>query len=226
MKYDNLIKKLRDKYLNGQLYTDDIIERIFKSSKFIEISPEIIEKAKYRMDLNNPPGKSNRLGDRIHWESLLYGVENGHKLVIISNDGDFFSLIKPDQINPVLSEEWAVTKNSSLDIFRSLTDFLKVYLPEFELTNELAEEIKEKIRALNDSGSFSETHARIADLNRFYNKFTWHHIKSIIHSYKNNSQIYGILEDQDVNSFIRSLKEHPNYNTSLEDEMSTILKQS
>lgn len=226
LKYDKLIKKLTDKYLNHQLYTDDIIKRIFNSSKFVEISPEIIEKAKYRMDLNNPPGKSNQLGDRIHWESLLYGVENEHKLIIISNDGDFFSLIKTDQINPVLSEEWVITKSSSIEIFRSLTDFLKIYLPEFELTNELAEEIKEKIKALNDSGSFSETHDRIADLNRFYNELTWHHIKSIIHGYKNNSQIYSILEDQDVNNFIRSLKVHPNYNTALEDDMSTILKQS
>ncbi|HDP0023980.1 TPA: DUF4935 domain-containing protein, partial [Legionella pneumophila] len=223
LKYDKLMKKLRDKYLNNQLYTDDILNEIFRSSTHIEISTEIIEKAKSRLDLNNPPGKINQLGDRIHWESLLSGVEDGHKLIIISTDGDFFSLINNDQINPVLSREWMDVKKSSIEIFRSLTDFLKVYLPEFELPDELAAEIKEKIKALNDSSSFFETHNRIADLNRHYKDLTWNHIKSIIHSYKRNSQIYGILEDEDVNKFIMSLQQHPHYTSALDDEFSSLL---
>ncbi|HCX3503543.1 TPA: DUF4935 domain-containing protein, partial [Legionella pneumophila] len=223
LKYDNLMKKLRDKYLDNQLYTDDIINRIFNSSKHINISDEIIEKAKCRLDLNNPPGKNNQLGDRIHWEAMLSGIKHGHKLIIISNDGDFFSLIKIDQINPVLSQEWEKSKDSSVEIFRSLTDFLKVYLPEFELSDELATEIKEKIKALNESSSFFETHSRIADLNRFYKNLTWNHIKSIIHCYKRNSQIYGILEDEDVNGFIRSLQRHHHYTSALDDEISSLL---
>ncbi|TID95308.1 hypothetical protein DIZ66_18325 [Legionella pneumophila] len=132
-------------------------------------------------------------------------------------------MINNDQINPVLSREWMDVKKSSIEIFRSLTDFLKVYLPEFELPDELAAEIKEKIKALNDSSSFFETHNRIADLNRHYKDLTWNHIKSIIHSYKRNSQIYGILEGEDVNKFIMSLQQHPHYTSALDDEFSSLL---
>ena len=223
-KYDIILQKIKLKYINRKLWPDIIINRIFNRANNISLQPEIFEKAKYRLALNNPPGKSNQLCDRIHWELLLHGIEKNHNLIIISNDKDFYSLIETNKINPFLFNEWEKAKESSIEIFKTLTDFLKSYLPEFELPSELSQEIRETIKLLHDSTSFSETHRRISDLEKFYENFTRNHIKLIISCYKNNTQIYGILEDSDVKSFLMKLQKHPHYDSSFNNDIDALLE--
>ncbi|WP_419421547.1 PIN domain-containing protein (plasmid) [Legionella sp. D16C41] len=144
IKYKEILQKVRDRYRDEKLFPDTIIKRIFNKAKKIDITPEVLKNAQYRTALHNPPGKPNKLGDRLHWELLLHGINKGDKLIIISNDSDFFSLISNDCINPFLSKEWKKLKDSPIEAFRCLNDFLKVYLPEFELEIELAQQIHEE----------------------------------------------------------------------------------
>lgn len=50
--------------LKGNLKADSIVKNIFRSP--INTTPDIINKAKMRMDIGNPPGKNGSLGDAIN----------------------------------------------------------------------------------------------------------------------------------------------------------------
>jgi len=86
------------------LEADNLIESILEASTEISIDDEIIQKAKRRVELGNPPGKSKSLGDAIHWECLLSAAP--YQIWFVSKDGDFASKLYPNEINPFLSKEW------------------------------------------------------------------------------------------------------------------------
>ncbi|HHL3494106.1 TPA: PIN-like domain-containing protein [Legionella pneumophila] len=221
--YYKILKKIKYNFSNNTLFPDELISRIFKKAKKIDLTQVILEKAKSRTEINNPPGNKNELCDRIHWESLLYGVDDSHDLVIISNDSSFKSVIDSN-INPFLQKEWNEKKQTSIEIFKTITDFSKAYFPEFELQSEVASEIKNEISLLKKSNSFSETHIIIEALNRYYENLTRQHIKQIIMAYKSNNQIYGIITDEDVKKFLLRLKEHKNYDDILNSEVEYLLE--
>lgn len=219
---NQIIKKLKNNYSKKSLFSDQLIERIFQKSKTLEVKKELIDNATHRMQFNNPPGKKNQLGDRIHWEALLEGI-NGN-LIIISDDSDFYSVLNSTKINPFLENEWRKCKNSSIEIYKTLSEFMRFYTPDFELPNELALEIKEKIFALRNSDSFSETHQLIAEITPFYKYFTKSHIRSIIDCCIKNAQIYHITEDNDLKKFLHDLKRHENYDKSFDKDYNDILE--
>ena len=57
------------------------------------------------------------MGDAINWEILLQSVPNDEDLHIISDDGDFYSVIDDEKLNSFLENEWKEKKNS---IFQTL----------------------------------------------------------------------------------------------------------
>jgi len=52
----------------------------------------IVEKARARLELGNPPNKTNEpnLGNPLNWEMCLhFCVQAGRSLIVCSNDGDY-----------------------------------------------------------------------------------------------------------------------------------------
>ncbi|KTD36011.1 hypothetical protein Lnau_0995 [Legionella nautarum] len=221
---EEIIDNIKKEAVVNNLKPDILIKSIFDNAKTIDLTPAIYKQSVTRMRLKNPPGKPNELGDRVHWESLLK-IEDNNKLVIISEDGDFASLLDANNIKPFLKDEWHSKTNSSIEFFKDLSSFLKKYLPEFELKEqtEVADNIRLLIDSLATSDSFSTTHYLIHQLNQFYPNFNFEHIKNIINCYLNNSQIYMIIGDSDIYEFLSKLTRHPNYNPELNDEVCYLL---
>ncbi|MBU3188745.1 PIN domain-containing protein [Clostridium bowmanii] len=97
------------------------VKDIFESDGIMIISADnsIIEKAKIRQLLGNPPG-SNKfcIGDEVIWECILFGVKSD--LVIISRDSTY------SQNAYIINEEYKqVTGRKILKITESITDALK-----------------------------------------------------------------------------------------------------
>lgn len=70
--YDELTEDSK----NNVLEVDKLVEEIFNNTKIITISDSIIERARNRFDLGNPPGKNKSYGDAINWEILLESIPN------------------------------------------------------------------------------------------------------------------------------------------------------
>jgi hypothetical protein len=77
------------------------LEPIFQNAQ--TPSPEQLERARYRKEVGNPPGKqADPLGDQISWEQLL-DTYKGEELIIVTNDGDYFcSYDGRKHLNPLL----------------------------------------------------------------------------------------------------------------------------
>ncbi|MFQ2283923.1 PIN domain-containing protein [Aeromonas dhakensis] len=65
-----LIKKVTDDVNSRQLKADQKISELFGKAKLVSTTPVLVEKARLRMSIGNPPGKDNSLGDAINWEGL------------------------------------------------------------------------------------------------------------------------------------------------------------
>ena len=66
----------------NDLKADIIIQKLFQIAKPHPIEEHILNKARLRVELGNPPSKKG-LGDAIHWEYLLESVKEGENLVLI-----------------------------------------------------------------------------------------------------------------------------------------------
>src|SRR6056297_914624 len=91
--YQNLIEKIYEDIKNFTLPADSIIKDLFKLSTVLEVEDFIIEKAKKRMIIGNPPGKKNSHGDAINWETLLNNKDSIEELHFISIDADYESVL-------------------------------------------------------------------------------------------------------------------------------------
>lgn len=216
--YDDILKRIKQDCFNYNLKPDIAINKIFESAKNIKITKEIKQKSVTRMHLNNPPGsRKNQLGDRIHWESLLSGLKDDGKLIIISNDCDFSSVIDNSKLNLFLIREWESKKNKPVELFKNISDFLNKYLPQFELQDETTEIIDSLIKSLKSSFSFKETHQIISELSNYYKYFNKKNIQDILNCYRINNQIYLIIDDNDIQQFLSNIKKHSEYDEEFEN---------
>ncbi len=103
-KSDTILDKVRKDISEYKLLADELINGIFRNSNVIETSKEIYDDARMRMALGNPPGKNKSIGDAVNWVILLEHVPNKKDLHIISEDGDFFSSSKKNNVHPFLKE--------------------------------------------------------------------------------------------------------------------------
>lgn len=133
---------LQKKALSNKLQTDKLFIKLFKVSKIIDISSDILIKAKERVLLGNPPGKNNSYGDAINWEILLEKIPSGEDLFLISGDGDYLSKIDNIQINSFLKNEWKRIKKSSVIAYDTLSRFLKEEFGEDISDEQIVEEEK------------------------------------------------------------------------------------
>ncbi len=194
--HTELIKKISNDIKNFNLEADKVIKKLFDSALKIEIKNDIIDKARVRMDIGNPPGKNKSLGDAINWETLL--VEVSKDLHFISGDKDYCSLLDNTQFNNFLMREWREKKNSTIYFYKKITDFFKKLFPNIKLDSEFKKD--SLIKKLIDTSSFSQTHSIITKLSKF-NEFTSDQLNEIVNAAISNRQIYWIIGDEEVHDF-------------------------
>ncbi|MDX1949900.1 MAG: PIN domain-containing protein [Rickettsiales bacterium] len=198
--HSEMLKKIQSDIEKSQLKADILIRKLSECAKKIERTSDIIEKAKIRIELGNPPGKNNSLGDAINWESIL--SLSVYSFTIISDDSDLYSPLNTDSLNDFLKNEWKLNKKGPLYFYRKLSDFFRKKYPNINLETE--QEKDRLIEKLSSSSNFAITHSIIANLSN-YEGFTQKQSEDLFQALLNNNQIKWIIEDEDVKSFYKKL---------------------
>jgi hypothetical protein len=195
-----IIEKLRKDVVEQSLNADKIIQDLFEVATRIENTPELFEKAKNRFDFGNPPGKKGSYGDALNWESLLTKIEVFDNFFFISDDSDYFSEFDKSLFNSFLIKEW----NEKMELtnfksYKSLSGFLKDNFPTISIESEKRKD--ELILELQSSRSFA-TSRNVLNKMSEYNDFTKKQLNDIFEAAVNNSQIYWIGSDEDINEIL------------------------
>ena len=179
-----------------------VIDDFFQDDTISVCSEEMVRAAELRYKSGNPPGKDNKFGDAINWECLLSNVPAGNDLYFISADKDYASVINDKQFNFFLEREWQSKKHSKIYFYKSLVSFLKEHFSEIQLQTE--QEKDDLIAALSASHNFANTHAVIKQLSAF-SDWSVQQKEDLFNAALNNSQVFWILDDQDVKEFYLSI---------------------
>ena len=199
-----LVGKITNDVLEQNTPADIAISELFNKTEIIECSNDIVNKAKSRYDLGNPPGKKNSYGDAVNWECLLENILDGEDLYFISDDKDYCSELCKDKFNIYLTTEWESIKKSQIYFYRSLHDFL---LNKYKDYNIILEQYKEQlISELYESSSFIETHSIISKL-MDYSDLSQKNISDICMAAMENNQINWIIHDNDISTFYKKILE-------------------
>lgn len=199
----NLLNKLKMELFNGNLRADKVIEDLCSSSVVLTRTDEIVGRARLRKELGNPPGKKDSLGDQINWEILLANVPEGSDLHLVSKDGDFKASVFDAVPNYFLKKEWLKSKGGNIFLYAGLAEFAKEHFPAIDLPTDAIKQ--SSIQKLKDSTSFAQTHDAIAELNLMVNDLNKSETISFFTIILENQQVKWIIEDEDINSFYKSL---------------------
>lgn len=194
-----LIESVQHLASNHEFKADKLISVLFETATPIPTTEELLGKAKLRRDLHNPPGKIESLGDRLNWECLLSAVPDGENLSIVTRDGDFLADFKEKTANQFLSKEWKRVKGGYLSIHSSIKSFAKYVDDTLDFMFDPV--AQEAITDLASSGSFYSTHSAIAELSLLVDKFTDGECVQILRIALDNSQVGGIMSDDDLTNF-------------------------
>jgi hypothetical protein len=203
-----LINRLENDIAQENLRADTIIQELFRATRVLPTSSSVLERARLRMDLGNPPGKKGSLGDAAIWETLLEEVPNGEDLHFVSEDQDYYSPLDNATIDPYLLLEWSAQKGSHVRAYKRISSFFGDMYPDIRLASEL--EKGQLIEDLANSPSFAQTHLVIGKLSK-YSDFTPVQLNAIVAAGVTNSQVYSIASDRDVRRFLTRVvsgKEH------------------
>ncbi|WP_076924634.1 PIN domain-containing protein [Pseudoalteromonas sp. EB27] len=220
-KLSSLTKKVTDDVTGSTLKADQKIKELFAKSKVIETTNELVAKARFRMDVRNPPGKDGSLGDAINWEGLLESVEDNQKLYLIADDKDYYSVLDEYKLKEFLSDEWKDKKSEEVVFYRRLSQFFKDHYPDIKLATELEKELA--IRNLVNSGNFANTHSAISKLSK-YAEFNKSQVNELVQICFTNDQVGWIIGDDDVEEFYKSLLD--NHGDVIEDELKLKLEEA
>lgn len=122
-----LLNRLNQDISAYELKGDRITSELFRLGTKIECSDTLVERARTRFDLGNPPGKKGSLGDAVNWEALLSDVPENTDLHFISEDRDFSSALNEEVFNGFLAVEWTKKKGSTLIFYKRISAFFKVF---------------------------------------------------------------------------------------------------
>lgn len=205
-KYESAKNKMVSKLISDakkfELNADKLIDEIFELSKYIPSNEAIENKAKNRYDLGNPPGKGRSYGDAVNWVSLLEKCDKGENLYVISDDGDYHSLLDKNEIHYYLKKEWSQLKNSEVFYYNSLTFFFKDKFPKILLADEYEKELA--IQKLLDSKSFADAKTNLSRLAK-YKEFTNQQLNEIISIANTNNQFFWIKDDWGIGNVFKEL---------------------
>ncbi|UWP88450.1 PIN domain-containing protein [Aliiroseovarius crassostreae] len=199
-----LMKSVFEKAAKTQLAADLLIKEIFEKSEIISVSDDIFEKAKYRVEKGNPPGKQGSLGDALNWECIVSKLGFLEEICFVSQDKDYKSVLHDGAFNEFLLKELDDNLFSTLDYFPSLRDFMRAKFPGIKI--EAYEEASLAVEQFESSGSFASTHSavqRLMAVEFFSNK----QIDRIVSAAEQNSQIMWIIQDEDLQSLFENIKD-------------------
>jgi hypothetical protein len=194
-----LLKNVMLAIETSSLKADKIIDLLFKKANVIDINPELVEKSKLRFDLGNPPGKNKSYGDALIWESLIENVESGNDIYFIADDKDYFSEINNSNFNAFLLNEWTKKKGTKIKFYKTLSDFFKDVLPDIKLATELEKDLL--ISELDSSPNFYTSRNILKKLSKL-DSYSSEQINQIISASINNTQVYWISDDDDINEYL------------------------
>lgn len=80
---NELREELSQQFDNGTLAADRVLGELLESTDIVEVTDEIVDAARRRVDIGNPPGKKGSLGDAINWECLLRLCLVGEDLYLV-----------------------------------------------------------------------------------------------------------------------------------------------
>jgi len=204
-KKKQLISKAQHNAAQRDFRADKLISEIFSKASRIETTEQLIERARLRLQLGNPPGKANALGDRVNWEALLAAVPNDVDLYLITRDGDYISQFDTSSPNMFLIQEWRKTKDGNVNLFSGIRTFAKIIDETIEFKNDPQK--TEAISELAESFNFASTHAVIAKLNQWQGNFLDEEKQQLLQIAMSNSQVGGIMSDNDVHEFYTQLRQ-------------------
>jgi PIN domain len=184
------------------LKADRIIQSLFKLGKKLTNSNLMLDRARLRMGVGNPPGKNNSLGDAINWECLLDETPAGKDLYFITGDKDYCSALNEDEFSDFLLTEWSDRKQTKIFFYKRLASFCKEQFPEITLAT--ARDKDFLIRDLVNSQSIANTQIAISKLS-YYSEFTAAQVNTIVAAAISNRQVVWSIEDDRVRSFLRSV---------------------
>ncbi len=201
-KLSSLTKKVNEDVSGRTLKADQKIDELFQAATTIETSQELVNRACFRMDVRNPPGKDGSLGDAINWEGLLESVPKNEVLYLVADDKDYYSALDDSKIKDFLQDEWQENKGESVSFYRRLSQFFKEHYPDIKFASELEKELS--IKSLVNSSNFAATHSAILKLSK-YAEFNKSQVNEILQIGLSNSQVNWIICDQDVYEFYSAL---------------------
>jgi hypothetical protein len=182
------------------LKADLIIQSLFSLGKQLTNSTAILDRARFRMGVGNPPGKNNSLGDAINWECLLDETPDGEDLYFITGDKDYCSALNDDEFSDFLLTEWYNRKQTKIYFYKRLSSFCKEQFPEIALASVRDKEFL--IRDLVNSQSIAATQAAIDKLS-YYSEFTAAQVNTIVTAAISNRQVVWSIENDRVRSFLQ-----------------------
>jgi predicted nucleic acid-binding protein len=199
---EHLMESLNTDIESKQLVADRTIKKLFDVAQVLEVDDDVVQKAKNRVILGNPPGKSKSYGDSINWECLLEKVPSGRDLHLVTDDLDYVSKISEEKLAEFLEWEWVERKGSKIFYYHRLSEFLRSQFPDIKLASELEKELA--IDRLITSANFELTHLAISRLSKFTD-FSDSEIREMAEACITNNQIYSIKDDPDVRTFLDNL---------------------
>ena len=200
-KKKSMMNKAESDIQEETLMADLLIKDIFHLTTEKEA---VFTEAWQRVTRGNPPGKRNSVGDAINWVTLLRSVPDGNALHIVSEDGDYYSVLDEKSAHPFLRKEWTRRKKSELHVYRTLSEFTSRHFEEVELSLEKEKEKEELIDNLRNSYSFAMTHQVVEKLES-HAYFSLREVNGILKAVLENNQVLWIVEDRDVSSFLNRI---------------------
>lgn len=197
----SLLNKIRFDVSARSLKADLILKELFAGAKTIATTADIINRARSRHEVGNPPGKKSSIGDAVNWESLVAEAPFAQPLYFITGDDDYTSALNwgEDTFDPFLMDEWLQVKGSQLFYYKRLSHFFKNHFPSIKLASELETEML--VQSLQRSGTFARTHELIGQLAKISN-FTIDQTLAILFAASLNDQVRLIINDDDIKDFI------------------------
>lgn len=185
------IKSVSVRYRGLKSKANQKLKNLFEEAESIDETKEIVEKARLRLEKNNPPTDS-KLGDALIWESLLeYLKSSGKKstLIFVARD---FGAWGMDGFNPWLERELKEKTGVSISLTRALSDL--DYLTKEEQNKlrliEREESKRNVVSNFVNSGSFVSAGSRAQSVLAFKDILTKDDYSKIISAAISNSQIY------------------------------------
>ncbi len=196
------------------LQTDQIIRSFFENGHKVLLDQTIIERARLRMGVGNPPGKNNSLGDAINWECLLNIVPDQTDLFLISGDKDYSSPLGDDDLSGFLRDEWERRKQSKIRFYRRLSGFFKDQFPDIGMANSRDRDYL--VRELSNSQSLADVQKIVSRLSS-YPEFTAGQANGILLAALNNQRVAWSIDDESVRGFLLDIMNR--YQQYLDGEM-------